>query len=108
MPYTLKFNTIARNTNRAVHARHTHTQFPSRVIYSATRNISFAVRISCIQIYAPACCALSLKFRHIYSIEWKYFLAHQKIASATFEAECTALRARALARVLTFREDIST
>lgn len=37
--------------------------------------------------YVPPCtlCALSLKFRHIYSIGWKYFLAHQKIAGMTFE-----------------------
>lgn len=34
--------------------------------------------------YVPSC-AFSLKFRHIYSIGRKYSLAHQKIASTTFE-----------------------
>lgn len=86
MLYLLKFNAIARNANRTRSTpTHTHArarmQF-CRLIYSVTQNISFAVRISCIQI--PSRAALALKFWHIYSIEWKYFLVHQKTTSATF------------------------
>lgn len=53
-------------------------------------NISFAVWISYIQIRGSVLARRSLwnsvsEIPHIYSIGWKYFFAHQKIASTTFE-----------------------
>jgi len=53
-------------------------------------NISFAVWISYIQIRGSEFAERFLwnsvsEIPHIYSIGWKYFLAHQKIASTTFE-----------------------
>lgn len=58
------------------------TQF-CRVIF-VTRQYIFR-RLNFVYIRASVRAALSLKFRHIYSVGWKYSPAHRRIASATFE-----------------------
>jgi len=75
---------LTRLQNRCEHKGETTTLARNSIesFIPLRDNISF-VWISYIQYTCLR--ALSLKFRHIYSIGWKYSLAHQKIAGTTFE-----------------------